>query len=96
MVLAVLSVILERYGPEALLLWDVDATDVDLTCARTCALQVLATLSLRGWSIGRIVVRHANSLSLEEFGVVLHATNGLDPEELPRRWAQLASQEDAA
>jgi hypothetical protein len=36
------------------------------------------------------VVRHANSLSLEEFGIVVHATNGLDPEELPQRWAEVA------
>lgn len=102
MLLAALSVLSDRYRPEALLLWDLDASDLDLTCARTCALQVVANLSLRAWSVGRIVVRHANSLSLEQFGIVLHATNGLDPEELPRRWAELIggapvrSQEDAA
>lgn len=90
MLLAVCAELIGRYRPEALLLWDIDAVDLDLVCARTCALQLLANLMLRGWSVGRLVVRHGNSLSLQQFGTVLHATNGPDPEELPRMWAELA------
>lgn len=96
MLLAAAAVLVEKHGPHALLLWHIDGVDVDLTCARTCALQFYANLALREWSIGRIVVRHANSLSLEDFGTVLHASNGPDPEELPRMWAELAPLVQAA
>lgn len=90
MLLSVLSHLSRRFGPQALLLWDLRAEDLDLVCARTCALQILANLSLRGWSIGRVVVRQVNSITQQVFGTVLHATNGPDPEELPRMWAELA------
>lgn len=91
MMLAVCAELVARFRtPEVLLLWDLTMEDLDLTCARTAALQILANLALRGWSIGRVTVHHANALSRARFSTVLHATNGRDPEELPRMWAQLA------
>jgi hypothetical protein len=87
MLLAWLSLLVERHGPEALLLWHVEGIDLDLTVARTCALQVLANLAIRGWSIGRVIIRHGDSLRVKEFSTVLHASNGEDPEALPRAMA---------
>lgn len=89
MLLAAFAGLVKQYGPEALLFWHVEAVDLDLTCARTCALQVVANLSLRGWSVGRILVHHGDTLRMEFRSVVLHATNGEDPEALPRMWGAL-------
>lgn len=86
MLLATFAQLVERWGPEALLFGHVEAVDLDLTCARTCALQVVANLALRGWSIGRILVHHGDTLKMEFRSVVLHATNDEDPEALPRMW----------
>lgn len=89
MLLAAFAGLVKRWGPEALLFWHVEAVDLDLTCARTCALQVVANLSLRGWSVGRMLVHHGDTLRMEFRSVVLHATNGEDPEALPRMWGTL-------
>lgn len=78
MILALLSTVLERHGPEALRLWDITAVDVDQVLARTCALQVMLTLASHNWAVGRIQVIHGNSLSLETFGVVLDAEAALE------------------
>lgn len=89
--LAVLAELVARFRtPEVLLLWDLTMEDLDLTCARTCALQIWANLALRGWGLGRIAVYHGNTISAEMFSCVLAGQNTEDPEALPRMWAQLA------
>lgn len=79
MVLALLTIVLERHGPEALRLWGITAVDVDQVLARTCALQVMVTLARHNWAVGRIEVIHGNSISMETFGVVLDAEAAPEP-----------------
>ena len=71
MLLAFLHTIHKRHGPDALLLWRALAQDVDRTVARTCALQVLSTLTRNGWGLGEIRIEHGDTLRMQTFEVVL-------------------------
>lgn len=87
--LAVCAELVDRFqAPGVLQLWEIWANDIDLTCARTCALQLLANQALRGWTIGRVVIQRGDTLRMEGFSTVLHTSNGPDPEAICRVWAE--------
>lgn len=84
MLLAAFAELVRRHGPEPLRYWYAQAWDIDLTCARVCALQIMATLMMEGWTLGEIVIVRGDSLSLEPGSIVLHATAATPlPDALP-------------
>ncbi|HEX7050052.1 MAG TPA: N-6 DNA methylase [Longimicrobiales bacterium] len=87
MLLASLDFVRRRHGPDALRLWGVEAWDVDLTCARTCALQLLANLAMEDWALGELLVICGDSLRMEIRHIVAHAEAaplaGASPAEAP-------------
>lgn len=77
MLLAFYSHIAQNHGPECLQFWSAVAIDIDLSCARTCALQVYSNLCLRGWAVGDLSVRHGDALTMETYSNVLNITSAL-------------------
>lgn len=74
MLLAAFAHIARRHGPDALRLWYAQAWDIDLVLARTCALQIMASLMMEGWTIGELVIVCGDSLRLEPRRIVIHAS----------------------
>lgn len=93
MLLSWCQTVLDRYGPEALRRCSLTGVDIDMYCARMCAVQFLMNCHVHGLGIGEIVVIRGNSLAPvgSECQVILHATSKhLHPDEIaspthPRR-----------
>lgn len=73
MMLAFLQTVIEREGPAGLLRWSVTGIDIDVTCARMCAVQLLVNCMVHEFAIGEIVVMRGDSLSSRPLAVVAHA-----------------------
>lgn len=73
LVLAWLATLVEDFGPGALHLWNIQAIDKDLTAARACALQVIATLAHQVWGIGELQVLHGDTLRHEFYACLWHS-----------------------
>lgn len=73
LVLASLATLVEDFGPRALHLWSIQAIDKDLTAARACALQVVATLAHCVWGIGEFQVLHGDTLRHEFYACPWHS-----------------------
>lgn len=71
MLLAALEYLVRTHGPAVLRMWRVQAIDLDLTLARTCALQVITNLASLPAAIGELEVLHGNTLSMEMRGTVV-------------------------
>lgn len=71
--LAWLATLVEDFGPGALHLWSIQAIDKDLTAARACALQVIATLAHNVWGIGEFQVLHGDTLRHEFYACPWHS-----------------------
>lgn len=75
MILAFIATQLRLHGREALKRWSISAIDLDPTCARICAAQVLSNLCLQRLDLGELVVYRGNALGRwEKLDVVVHAT----------------------
>lgn len=74
MLLAVMDKIARDYGPEDLRNWSFTGVDLDLTCARMTAIQIMANLAHHDLVLGEVRISQANSLSLEHLRTVVWAT----------------------
>jgi hypothetical protein len=80
MLLAALAYLAKEHGPGVLRMWRVQAIDVDLTLARTCALQIITNLAALPAAIGELEVLHGDTLRMEIRNTVvrMHASPLLD------------------
>lgn len=74
MVLSFLQVILEREGEGGLQRWSVHGVDLDVTCARMFAVQLLVNCMVHDLAIGEIIAMRGDSLSSRPLTLVAHAT----------------------
>jgi hypothetical protein len=91
MLLATFSHLVRAHGASVLHMWSATAIDKDLVMARTCALQIYATLAAQGWGIGEMVVLWGDTLRLEMFGTVVHSKVRPEMAQLTRMMEALLS-----
>lgn len=65
MLLAFCAHLAREHGPAVLRMWSLHAIDLDLTLARTCALQLIVGLAATPAAIGALEVLHGDTLRME-------------------------------
>jgi len=79
MLLACCDSVLTQFGPEALRRYSLTAIDLDRTCTLMTATQLLANCAIHDVAIGEVLVYHGNSLAVEEYEVIVHASDANAP-----------------
>lgn len=74
MLLAMVDAIRRRHGSRAVERLSLTGVDIDWICARMAALQLAANNAIHGLRFGEIGIVHGDSIRLEGFSTVLHAT----------------------
>lgn len=77
MMLSFSRAILRQQGADALNRWSVTGVDLDGTCSRMFAVQMLANCAFHGFTFGEIVAMQGNSLSSspDDYRLLLHMTS---------------------
>lgn len=87
MMLSMSRAILRQNGADALKLWSITGVDLDLTCSKMFAVQMVANCAMHGFTFGELVAMQGNSLSSspDDYKLILHATAPSVPAQVPAK-----------
>jgi len=94
MILAFARAAMNKYGPDILPYLSFTAIDKDSVCARMCAVQFMSNLFVHRLTLGEICVYSGNSLTFEDFKLIVHASKPgytPPPADDPKKLTQIRS-----